>query len=1466
MKDINLSLYDDIVDHLSDARNYEETGKIGIGRIVRRHQKRIRDQFVKNPTTNFKPEIQRFGVELNSYLTNNIGEYGDAALSFYSNEFEKYAGKFYQVQKPKAGSAFPKTIGPSFSKLGLKQSVDNISSYHLARVNAIVKRGLKDGTSKKEMLDQILTSTRMPETQAKSLLRTSLTNTQSNALTQVVDANKTLVKHLRFTAVLDNRTSAVCSANDGKTFPSDKIEFKPPLHFNCRSSLVPILYSKDELLKSDDTRIKKTNLEKVKDLTGQVPTIETYSNWLRRQPMEVQRKHVGTEEKVSLFQQGKLQLNNFITGVGNAIDITVLRKLDNAKTFFFRTRQQAIDLAERDGFQVQVQRPYQLLRNTEAQKQLKALYIADAESLNQNLSLVDYRGTSIPGKRVSRVRSNNEFDERNNSFDPITGEQRSTLFYDPDFTVFQERLDFVRNSKTLRQDQKVFIQEFVEGLEDQVSVNQQAAITENLRIIIERANVDGTPWENFNNVVRSEMQFSVVNTSRILDRRSRARSEQFIDFGVAGEPAKVQILGEYKTFNSITDNVLETRRFAKSWSSKFATPISRKVLFSGRSPLFTYFEGPIGRDKFKFKNALEKFVREKIPGGKLWLDRNKPTEPLLQKFIRESRESLRKIIDLEFLYRSNKTSYFEELIQENIGGKQAIRVLNKATELIASGQSTDYDTLAINIGKMIRQEWKLTEKHDFPFFKPTLKDYHADGSQVLNGFRDSGYIRVISRGKTRRSVIDLDTGRASGPYRDTVSREVQILNKDMIALQKANREFLISTRIGIVNDRDRLFVRPGEKSYFDARGNNTGIPIITRRANANYDKILIDRDFANMLNHTMSVKYEVDQEFGAFMEDVVRFRDPRGNVKKYDDLNDFRKLILTRGDQGYGLMQTVKFHRENNQPFTVLANIDGRGRVYYQGYLSPTGGVTARPFLNSAREYAMTQNGLREIMIQLGVLVADTTEGLSNAGRMRAFLANEKKFRELGELLTATTQRDRRIREFLEHPLIRATDAEEIPQLTRLALEYYRIHKHTNGNLADNRLLSTYKTKLMVDNDASASGAQIIALSTRDRQLALNSNVVPTAQKNRLYDLVAMDTVADPDFQKISALRDAGISWEDLQKAAKSANMVQLYGAGARTISLSVESKLADVLEKKGFQVVTREELRDFNQLVDRKIKDSELIGAENVIFELKQLKREINESLEGQSSLGAEIMRQARDIHPDAEVFVDKLTNSRLVGPRVFSQVATIMSKYLAQRAPVTENFIVFWKEVGETFVKETSKVDIPWVTFDDKRLYQRYRPKIQTSIEFYDKQAKRFVRNIYEDRAEDSRLLGKSSIASARIGLGVNGNHMTDASVVRQYHLWGRKNNIDTATIHDAFMTNVTLAQESKDALREIYGNAAESDIIRKTLRAMREEGLSRASYEKFLKKAKDMGLLDPDDPLTKKEILQEIKEGFDFYGIGL
>lgn len=248
-------------------------------------------------------------------------------------------------------------------------------------------------------------------------------------------------------------------------------------------------------------------------------------------------------------------------------------------------------------------------------------------------------------------------------------------------------------------------------------------------------------------------------------------------------------------------------------------------------------------------------------------------------------------------------------------------------------------------------------------------------------------------------------------------------------------------------------------------------------------------------------------------------------------------------------------------------------------------------------------------------------------------------------------------------------------------------------------------------------------------------------------------------------------------------DLTQRYGAGKATQAANIEAKFASVLEKKGYLVVTRDELNPVLKQIDKSIKDAEYIGADTVAANLKQTKKEIIEVIDGEIPLGNDLIKAASDVHPDVAEFVSKLTNVRsgLIGPKEFKQVSEIMSKHLADRAPVTGKFVQFWKVAAKSFINETEKVDVPWVTFDGKVLYQRYRPKVQTAINFIDPETGRRVKNIYQDSVTDGNLKGKSSLIRASIGLGVNGNHMNDASIVRRFHLWGRKNNVATATIHD-------------------------------------------------------------------------------------
>ena len=167
---------------------------------------------------------------------------------------------------------------------------------------------------------------------------------------------------------------------------------------------------------------------------------------------------------------------------------------------------------------------------------------------------------------------------------------------------------------------------------------------------------------------------------------------------------------------------------------------------------------------------------------------------------------------------------------------------------------------------------------------------------------------------------------------------------------------------------------------------------------------------------------------------------------------------------------------------------------------------------------------------------------------------------------------------------------------------------------------------------------------------------------------------------------------------------------------------------------------------------------------------------------------------------------------------------------------------------------------------MWQRYRPTLEERIEFTDPNTGRKVKNIYRGVAEDAQLKGRASIIDARTGLGVNGNHSNDAAIVRQFHLWGKKQNIPTATIHDAFFVNAGESAKAKSALRKIYADAVDSNNVKKTLDAMLANGLPITDYTRLIKEAKRRGLIPPNElALTRAEILSPLNDGEAWYGIG-
>lgn len=158
------------------------------------------------------------------------------------------------------------------------------------------------GTRARKYADGILQINRRS---AEAVVRTAINHTANAARQKFYDANEDLIGSWRFVATLDARTTIGCASLDGQTFKLGKGPM-PPRHYNCRSTTVPVTKSWKELGFDIEDLPAGTRAS----MNGQVPASQTYQDWLKRQPKEVQDEVLGPT-RAALFRDGSVTLERF---------------------------------------------------------------------------------------------------------------------------------------------------------------------------------------------------------------------------------------------------------------------------------------------------------------------------------------------------------------------------------------------------------------------------------------------------------------------------------------------------------------------------------------------------------------------------------------------------------------------------------------------------------------------------------------------------------------------------------------------------------------------------------------------------------------------------------------------------------------------------------------------------------------------------------------------------------------------------------------------------------------------------------------------------------------------------------------------------------------------------------------------------------------------------------------------------
>jgi SPP1 gp7 family putative phage head morphogenesis protein len=155
-----------------------------------------------------------------------------------------------------------------------------------------------------------------------AIVQTASNHMSTQAREMTYEANADIVKGVQIVATLDTRTTEICMSEDGKVYPVGEGP-RPPFHFNCRTTTVPVLRSLRELGIPVDSVAPSTRAS----MTGQVPAKQTYNQWLKKQPAAIQDEALGPT-KGKLFRKHNLSVDSFVDDKRRVLTIDQIREME----------------------------------------------------------------------------------------------------------------------------------------------------------------------------------------------------------------------------------------------------------------------------------------------------------------------------------------------------------------------------------------------------------------------------------------------------------------------------------------------------------------------------------------------------------------------------------------------------------------------------------------------------------------------------------------------------------------------------------------------------------------------------------------------------------------------------------------------------------------------------------------------------------------------------------------------------------------------------------------------------------------------------------------------------------------------------------------------------------------------------------------------------------------------------------
>ncbi len=156
--------------------------------------------------------------------------------------------------------------------------------------------------------------------QSETLARTAVSHVANSTREAVYKENDDIIKGVEYVATLDSKTTEICMSLDGKVFDIGEGP-RPPMHFNCRSTTIPITKSFEEM----GIPLKDVDRVDRRAMNGHVPAKQKYGTWLKKQDKQVQIDALGVK-KAKLFREGKITVDKFVNRNYKVLNLKELAK------------------------------------------------------------------------------------------------------------------------------------------------------------------------------------------------------------------------------------------------------------------------------------------------------------------------------------------------------------------------------------------------------------------------------------------------------------------------------------------------------------------------------------------------------------------------------------------------------------------------------------------------------------------------------------------------------------------------------------------------------------------------------------------------------------------------------------------------------------------------------------------------------------------------------------------------------------------------------------------------------------------------------------------------------------------------------------------------------------------------------------------------------------------------------------